>query len=182
MKRIVGLFLGRLVKLRYAFNPRVKIGKGFIANFRFRISGPGRVIIGDNVNVWAFCEKTEINTYSDKALVVIGNYCRLNGTMIHCRERVEFGECVAAGSCNLMDNDFHSLDWEVRRRKLIEGVAESGVRSAPIFVGDDVWLAGQSVVMKGVNIGATSIIGFRAVVTKDVPESGKVVGASARVL
>ena len=56
------------------------------------------------------------------------------------------------------------------------------VASAPIVVDDNVWLAGQTVVLKGVRIGRNSVIGFRAVVTRDVPPDVIVAGNPAKVI
>ncbi|WP_082805374.1 acyltransferase [Pseudomonas sp. BMS12] len=52
----------------------------------------------------------------------------------------------------------------------------------PIFVGDDVWVGVNAVLMPGVRIGAHAIIGANAVVTKDVPEGAIVAGVPAKIL
>jgi putative colanic acid biosynthesis acetyltransferase WcaF len=41
--------------------------------------------------------------------------------------------------------------------------------NGPITVDDGVWLAAQSLVLRGVTIGSASVVGARAVATKDVP-------------
>ncbi|EKD43140.1 MAG: galactoside O-acetyltransferase [uncultured bacterium] len=56
------------------------------------------------------------------------------------------------------------------------------VNSAPIEIGDDVWLGVNAVVLKGVKIGKGSIIGAGSVVTKDVPEYAIVGGVPAEVI
>ena len=40
--------------------------------------------------------------------------------------------------------------------------------SAPITIEDDVWIGAQCVILKGVTIGARSIIGAGSVVTKSI--------------
>jgi maltose O-acetyltransferase len=52
----------------------------------------------------------------------------------------------------------------------------------PIVLGDDVWLGGGVIVLPGVSIGARSVVGAGAVVTRDVPADVVVVGNPARVL
>jgi acetyltransferase-like isoleucine patch superfamily enzyme len=68
----------------------------------------------------------------------------------------------------------------------------SGETDRPIFrqphtalgitVGDDVWIGSNAIVLDGVTIGAHSIIGAGAVVTKDVPAWSVAAGNPARVL
>jgi len=45
-----------------------------------------------------------------------------------------------------------------------------------------VWAGGQSAILKGVTIGENSIVGFRAVVTRDVPPNVVVAGNPAGVV
>jgi maltose O-acetyltransferase len=52
----------------------------------------------------------------------------------------------------------------------------------PITVGDNVWLGGGVIVCPGVTIGADSVIGAGAVVTRDVPPGVVAVGNPARVV
>ena len=50
------------------------------------------------------------------------------------------------------------------------------------MIGDNVWLGGGAIVLAGVTIGADSVVGAGAVVTRDVPPGVVVVGNPARVL
>ena len=50
------------------------------------------------------------------------------------------------------------------------------------IVGHDVWFGHESTIMPGVTIGSGSIIGTRAVVTKDVPAYSIVAGNPARIV
>ena len=52
----------------------------------------------------------------------------------------------------------------------------------PITIADNVWLGGGVVVCPGVSIGANSVIGAGAVVTRDVPANSLAVGNPARVI
>jgi acetyltransferase-like isoleucine patch superfamily enzyme len=54
--------------------------------------------------------------------------------------------------------------------------------SAPITIGNDVYIGVQSLIMPGVRIGNRCVIGARSVVTKDVQDNSVVVGAPARVI
>jgi maltose O-acetyltransferase len=52
----------------------------------------------------------------------------------------------------------------------------------PITIGDNVWLGGGVVVLAGVSIGADTVVGAGAVVTRDLPAGVVAVGNPARVL
>ena len=51
-----------------------------------------------------------------------------------------------------------------------------------IFIGNDVWIGYEAVVLAGVTIGDGAVIGARAVVTKDVPPYAVVGGVPARLI
>lgn len=53
---------------------------------------------------------------------------------------------------------------------------------APITIGDNVWIGGNSIILPGVTIGCNSVIGAGSVVTKDVPDWTVVAGNPARVI
>ena len=57
-----------------------------------------------------------------------------------------------------------------------------GIRSAPVVIGEDVWLGARSIVLPGITIGDGAVIGAGAVVTKDVEPYAIVAGVPARVL
>jgi acetyltransferase-like isoleucine patch superfamily enzyme len=52
----------------------------------------------------------------------------------------------------------------------------------PITIGDGAWLGAHAIVLPGVAIGAGSVVGAGAVVTRDVPPNVVVAGVPARVL
>ncbi|MEU0160683.1 acyltransferase [Streptomyces sp. NPDC006261] len=61
----------------------------------------------------------------------------------------------------------------------------SGKRANPsqsIVVGEHVWIAKHAVVMGGATIGNGSVIGFRSIVTKAIPNNCVAVGAPAKVV
>lgn len=49
-------------------------------------------------------------------------------------------------------------------------------------IGNHVWLGKDAIIMKGVSIGDTAIVGMDSMVTKDVPEKSIVVGKPAKVI
>ena len=68
-----------------------------------------------------------------------------------------------------MDNDAHPLDYELRRKDASVAEAEKNIKTAPVEIGDDVWIGAHCLILKGVHIGPRSIIAAGSVVTKDIP-------------
>ena len=69
-------------------------------------------------------------------------------------------------------------EWGLRK----ENVAEAWDRRGDIFVGSDVWIGYEAVIMAGVTVGDGAVVGARALVTRDVPPYAVVGGVPARVI
>jgi acetyltransferase-like isoleucine patch superfamily enzyme len=76
----------------------------------------------------------------------------------------------------VFDTDFHAIDPEVRRTDPFN------LAIAPVEIESDVWLGARSIVLKGVRVGAGSVVAAGAVVTKDVPPGTLVAGVPAKVV
>ncbi len=91
------------------------------------------------------------------------------GAEIMCSTRVTIGEkCWFGPHVVIRDDDEHEIDGRVR--------------SAPIAIGDNVWMAGRAIVLKGVVIGDGAVVASGAIVTKNVPPRALVAGVPARVI
>lgn len=102
------------------------------------------------------------------AELVIGPESFLNGCMISAKSKVSLGErCMVGPSTRIWDADQHALD------------AERAEVSQPIDIGDFVWIASDVTVMRGVEIGAHSIVGARSLVTRSLPAHSMAFGAPA---
>jgi tetrahydrodipicolinate N-succinyltransferase len=66
--------------------------------------------------------------------------------------------------------------------RFVNGYVEYDLDKVKTFIGNDVWVAANSVILKGISVGNGAIIGAGAVVTKDVPPYAIVVGNPARVI
>jgi maltose O-acetyltransferase len=53
---------------------------------------------------------------------------------------------------------------------------------ARITIGDKVWIGGGAIMLPGVTIGANTVVGAGAVVTRDLPANVVAVGNPARVV
>ncbi|WP_246614066.1 sugar O-acetyltransferase [Paractinoplanes bogorensis] len=87
---------------------------------------------------------------------------------------IRIGQDVLMGPNVQLLTPTHPVDPEPRRAKWEAAL--------PITIGDNVWIGGMAVICPGVTIGANSVIGAGAVVTKDIPADVVAVGNPARVI
>ena len=91
------------------------------------------------------------------------------GAEIMCSTRITIGEkCWFGPRVVIRDDDEHEM--------------EGRVRMSPIDIGDNVWVGGRAIILKGVAIGDGAIVASGAVVTKNVPPRTLVAGVPARVI
>lgn len=118
-----------------------------------------------------------LRTLQPGAKLLIGSEARMSGTTICAAEQVIIGDrCVIGANVTIADTDFHALDPGVRSS---DADAVLAVHK-PVEIGDDVFIGGGSIVLKGVRIGAGAVVGAGSVVTKAVPELTIVAGNPAR--
>ncbi len=90
--------------------------------------------------------------------IQVGPACFLNGCHVSAKRSVTLGRRAWIGpGSRVFDADQHDFD-DARPE-----------RSAPVTIGDCVWVAGDVTVLRGVTIGEHSVVGTRSVVTRDVP-------------
>lgn len=134
---------------------------------------------------------------SEEGEIRIGERCFVGGgTALISRSGITIGNDVwIAWGCYIYDHDSHSMEWRHRTEDIFQQIADyrksgnytlnkdwSHVKSAPIVIGDKVWMGFESVILKGVTIGEGAIVGARAVVTRNVEPWTVVAGNPARVV
>jgi acetyltransferase-like isoleucine patch superfamily enzyme len=147
-------------------------------SFLHWISGPGDLILGDNVSIDGRCNFFFAVRYTERPALIIGNNTGIghNCSFIVGKQIKVGNYCRLASSITLMDSPGHPLDPE--RRKAGHPADPADVR--PITIGDNVWIGTNSTVMPGVTIGDNSVVAFGSVVMNDVPPNTVVAGNPAR--
>jgi acetyltransferase-like isoleucine patch superfamily enzyme len=119
----------------------------------FQVAAGARVEVG--AHTWLRCEveKIRLVAYPD-AVLELGKDCFLNGCQLSAKTRVDVGEGAMIGpGTRVYDSDQHPLD------------VETPEKSAPVRIGEFVWVASDVTVTRGSDIGAHSVIGTRALVS-----------------
>ncbi len=170
----------RLIALKLQLRRHgVRFGNKIRGNNVF-LANRGRIELGNNVGLTSFPDgdisRTGLSTHTAEAVIRIGDRSKLNGTVIHARESVTIGSwCLFGPGTVIIDNDSHPpvLDRQARR---------GPPGSAPVKLGDNVWIGMRSLITKGVSIGDNAIVAAHSVVTRDVPANTLVAGNPARII
>ena len=146
------------------------------------INNRGEIVVKDNVRLFSDPNIYESTMSSPVKLscrrgakLEIGEGTTIYGASILAGKKVTIGmKCLIAANVNILDDDTHSTDPS--RTNALETF------EAPIILHDNVWLALNVTVLKGVTIGNNSVVGAGAVVTKDIPDNCIAAGNPARII
>ncbi len=112
------------------------------------------------------------------ANITIGNNVGMSSTVLWCHKKIVIGNNVKiGGNCILIDTDAHDINYINRRRP----ATDSGATS-PIIIEDDAFIGTNCIILKGVTIGARSIIAAGSIVTKSIPADCIAGGNPAKVI
>jgi acetyltransferase-like isoleucine patch superfamily enzyme len=147
---------------------------------------PRAIVLGNHVSVYAGCSFA----IGQNGKCTVGDFTLLNGAIIMAEERIDIGShCLISWSVGIADSDFHPLD---PAQRLIDAQAlapffkdrppRPKLKTAPVKIGDNVWIGMGAVILKGVTIGDNSVVAAGAIVTKSVPPNSIVAGNPAEVV
>lgn len=111
------------------------------------------IIIGENTT---FTKKVHFNAQEDKSEIICGKDCMFSNTII------------------VRTSDSHAI-IDMNTHKRINPAKN-------VTIGEHVWIAPSSTIMKGVHIGSNTIIGSHTLVTKDIPSNVLAVGMPAKIV
>lgn len=167
LRRRLGLAVTRLRHPRVAFGPRCDVRSGAHLT----------VARGATVSIGAGCVLDHGITIEVSGRLrvgdrtVFGHHCT-----VAADESVVIGRgCLIAEFVSIRDHD-HAFD------RTDVPILDQGRRTAPVVIGDDVWVGAKSTVTSGVTIGDGAVVGAHSVVTHDLPAGCVAVGAPARVI
>lgn len=172
-----GIFFGRDAKASIHKTALVKNGKdltfGCVWSRAERF--PSSLIIGANAIVevhdkFYIYSGAHISVNKD-AVLKLGSGFINDNTYLVCKEKIVLGNDVAIGpNVSIRDSDDHIIDGKTEKV------------TAPVIIGNHVWIGEKALILKGVVIGDGCIIAAGTVVTKSVPPNSLVAGTPGRVI
>ncbi len=135
-------------------NSRIVLGKGItlISDSQYNTAGVNHPVI--------------LATEAEGAEIHIGDGVGMSGTSVVAVKKVTIGDYTMLGvNTNVHDTDFHCVDAE--KRKAQTSIIEAN--SAPIVIGENVWVGANSTILKGVEIGNDVVVGVHSLVNRSMP-------------
>jgi acetyltransferase-like isoleucine patch superfamily enzyme len=118
-----------------------------------------------------------------KKTLIIGEKCEMGDyTHIVAHERVEIGKNVLIASKVFISDTSHGVYSGKNQSLPSESPNNRSLVTAPIKIGDRVWIGENVVILSGVTIGEGAIIGANSLVNKDVEENSIVAGIPAKLI
>jgi acetyltransferase-like isoleucine patch superfamily enzyme len=149
------------------FEPGVGIARG--ANLRS--TDGGEIHIGKNSSIDQYA-----HILAKYGRVSVGSDCYIGiGAVIRARDHIRIGDDVLVAEYVTIRDQDHDFSGILQ-------IAHSGFKTAPVTIGNNVWIGAKSTITRGVSIGDNSVIGANSVVTRSIPANSVAVGVPARVI
>lgn len=154
------------------------LGRGSVVWKPRMLTNPRFMQIGSNVTIRSNARLEAIRhykgaTFSPELRIGDGTFIE-HDAHIACAQSVSIGEDVLMASGVFISDHNHSLD--AQKLHPLEGA----LVAKPVAIGDGCWLGERCVILPGVTLGARTIVGAGAVVTKSFPANSTVAGIPAK--
>ncbi|WP_242057217.1 acyltransferase [Pseudalkalibacillus hwajinpoensis] len=128
----------------------------------FHISGKVSVFNGCKVSV------------GENATLSIGDNTYINeSSRITAVERITIGDsCAISWDVTIIDSDMHSIIEDSKPK----------IHTAPISIGNKVWIGANVLILKGVTIGDNVVIAAGTLVNRDIPDNSLVMGNPMKIV
>lgn len=171
-----------LYNVKCVLGTRLKYKGARLIRTPIAVRGKQYIDFGTGLTTGKNCQ-FEVNGDHDGCCLKFGTNVNIgHNVRIQCAEKITIGNNVLLGSrITIIDNSHGSYAGENQDAPT---TAPNGrlLKTAPIEIGDNVWIGDGAVIQEGVTIGAGSIIGANSVVTKNIPPKSIVGGVPGRII
>jgi len=102
----------------------------------------------------------------------VGDWCCIGpGVEIYCKDHVSMGDNVVISQQSYLCTASHDVSS-----------SRMALKTKPISIGDNCWVAAKAVVLPGVSLGEGVVVGCASVVTRDVAPWSVVAGNPAKFI
>lgn len=176
-----------LFKLYMKWN-RTDYGKNLTLKglpFIYNTAG-SKITIGEDCTIKSSFLSNLVGLYSRSIIVTrvkgaeihIGNRVGISGATIYARKGITIGDDTnIGGNVKILDNDFHPIDPEARRKDIKEQI---GTR--PVKIGRNCFVGCNALILKGTVLGDNCVVGAGAVVSGIFEDNSVIAGNPARVI
>lgn len=157
-----------------------RVGDRFYMEQLPYLAGKGTIRLGEGVRLSGKPSILFGNRFRDRPELIVGDHTFIgHECTFRIADSVRIGRhCLLAGGVVVQDFDGHPLD--ALQRRAGEPTPLDQIRE--VTIEDDVWIGGRATILKGVTIGARSIVAAGAIVTKSVPPDSIAAGNPARIV
>ena len=117
--------------------------------------------------------------------IYFGNNCEVNMNCTFLDDnRIVIGDNALIAPNVQIYTAFHPTNAAERfgPQKEDDSFSFSKTQTAPVIIGNNVWIGGGAILLPGVHIGDNVVIGAGSVVTKDIPSNTVACGSPCRVV
>ena len=171
----------RYTRILFCLNGVKCISLKALGRARVNVSFGGRVSIGNNFYIRSGLFYTEVGSVGSRILVgpkgvlMIGDHVGMSNATIVADCSVTIGDHVMiGGGVQIFDTNFHSTDPNIRTSG---HETRDDVKTAPVMIGNDVFIGTNAIICKGVTIGNKALVAAGSVVVKSIP-AGEVWGGN----
>lgn len=174
---------GSLVLVKNLILTKIFFSSARLIRFPFRIRGRKYIHLGKGLTTGVGC-RLDAFPLESKICLKLGDDIQINDTVhIAAINSIKIGNRVLIASKVIITDHNHGFyGYKNIHTSPIIPPEKRELSSAPVIIGDDVWIGEFVAVLPGVTIGNGAIIGAMSVVNKDVPAYSIAVGSPAKVI
>lgn len=164
---------------------KLRFPKARIVRFPFFLRGRKYIDLGKGLTTGPGCRIEAFRLEGEEPpMLKFGNGVQLNDYVHICAlSSIEIGsEVLIASHVYISDNSHGCYKGDNLDSSPEEAPIDREYYTAPVKIGDRVWIGEGVMIMPGVTIGSGAIVGAHSVVNRDIPADCIAVGAPAKVI